>query len=378
MNDQCIGLDDPHGCCTGEGEGTCDDPKKFCDWYDETPGSFVSGRFGSAIEINDQPIEVGTENCQWSTSAAYHGTWKYTDMKYNMTLEAWVYPTADDGERKIMTKHTLTNGGYALTLKQFNGLLRVGLITFMDQNKVDCGGMRGAYSSVSIPLNTWTHVAATYDAAGPDRYSGDGSVGRIRIYVNGEDVTDSSSDPAACYAQPGPGEDAMFPHSDWNDIDPSVCYNGHWCASALSIGGYNWSSPSNNFIGKLDELKVWNITKDSTYFETADSQAGPYISNVTGVIGSDQITVTFSEGVYTDAGSSGDLIPADFSFIGGSLSVDSVAHTAGSDSAVLTLSGPLPTICDDYTLAAVGSDRFYTECDFVARLPGLASNIQPE
>ncbi|MHA2136327.1 MAG: hypothetical protein ACW99J_20910, partial [Candidatus Thorarchaeota archaeon] len=125
---ECTGDGVPYSCCTNVERGTCNDtdPKRVCDWYDDPPGSFVTGRFGNAIEVNDQPIEVGTEDCQWSTSAAYHGTWKYTDMKYNMTLEAWVYPTADDGERKIMAKHTYTTGGYALVLNQFDGTLRAG------------------------------------------------------------------------------------------------------------------------------------------------------------------------------------------------------------------------------------------------------------
>ncbi len=238
----------------------------------------------------------------------------------------------------------------------------------------DCGGLRGAFSTVKIPLNQWTHVGATYDYTGPDRDDNDGSVGRVRIYVNGEDVTDSYNDVTQCYTQPGPGEDAMFPHSDWNDIDPSNCYEGHWCASALSVGGMNWSDVNNNFIGRLDEIKVWNITKNATYFETVDSQAGPYISNVTGVIGSDQITVTFSEGVYADTGSTGDLIPDDFSFSGGGLSIDSVAHTAGSASAVLTLIGPLPTICTDYTLAAVGN-AIYDNYDLTADTTAFTLNV---
>jgi hypothetical protein len=378
-NDECTGDGVPWPCCTNVERGTCNDtdPKRVCEWYDnpDKVGSFVTGRFGSAIEINDQPIEVGTENCQWSTSAAYHGTWKYTDMKYNMTLESWVYPTLDDGERKIMAKHTYWSGGYAFVLNKIEGRLRAGLLTNINGGGgSDCGGQRGAFSTVTIPLNQWTHVAATYDHTGPDRDDNDGSVGRVRIYVNGEDVTDSYNDVSQCYTQPGAGEDAMFPHSDWNDIDPATnCYVGHWCASALSVGGLNWSDTNQNFIGRLDDIKVWNITKDATYFSTYDSQEGPYISNVTGVIGNDQITVTFSEGVYTDTGSSGVLVPTDFSFSGGSLSIDTVAHTAGSASAVLTLSGPLPTICDDYTLAAV-SNEIYDNYDLTADTTAFTLN----
>ncbi len=231
---------------------------------DSAPGAYVAGRSGQAIEINDQPVEVGTEDCDWSTqegrytdyyndnpndlSHAHpgHGTWKYTEMKYNMTVEAWVYPTVDTNERKILAKHTYGSGGYALVLEKIdvfgnessNGLLRAEFMTNVNggSGTGDCGGLRGAYSSVPIPLNRWTHVAATYDSTGPDRDATDGSVGRIRIYVNGEDVTTSSSNVAKCYAQPGPGEDAMYPNSDHNGDDP-----GSWWGSALSIGGMNWS-----------------------------------------------------------------------------------------------------------------------------------------
>jgi predicted CXXCH cytochrome family protein len=367
MNDQCIGLDDPHGCCTGAGTGTCDDPKKFCDWYDnpDKVGTLVAGRFGNAYEFDDSPIEVGTENCQWSTSAAYHGTWKYTEMKYNMTLEAWVYPTVDDGERKILAKHTYWSGGYALVLNKINGRLRAGLLTSINGGGgSDCDGLRGAFSTVTIPLNEWTNVAATYDYTGPDRNDNDGSVGRIRIYVNGEDVTDSFNSVTQCYTQPGVGEDAMFPHSDWNDIDPdNNCFEGHWCASALSVGGLNWSDTNQNFIGRLDEIKVWNITKDSTYFETVDSQSGPYISRVEGAEGSNELFVTFSEEVY-GSGVDDELIPTDFTLSCSGKTITGVQHTAGAVTAILTLNTSLApgdlgictvaagAIVDEYNTAA--------------------------
>ena len=366
---ECVGVEDPYPCCTDVERGTCNDTdaKRVCEWVDDPTkvGSYVPGRFGNAIEINDQPIEVGTENCLWSTDAGYHGTWKFTEMKYNMTLEAWVYPTVDDGERKILAKHTYWSGGYALVLKQINGRLRAGLLTNINGGGgSDCDGLRGAFSTVTIPLDEWTHVAATYDHTGPDRDDNDGSVGRIRIYVNGEDVTDSYDNDALCYTQPGSGEDAMFPHSDWNDIDPSNCYEGHWCASALSIGGVNWSDSNNNFIGRLDEVKVWNITKDSTYFELADSQAGPYISRVEGAVGSTELFVTFSEEVF-GSGAGDELIPSDFILSCPGKTITDVQHTAGEATAILTLDTPLAaedigtctvaagTIYDEYSTAAI-------------------------
>jgi predicted CXXCH cytochrome family protein len=340
-NDECVGLDDPYPCCTSAQRGLCNDtvPTRVCPDLDNPAGrgSFVSGRFGNAIEINDQPVEVGTENCRWSTDAGYHGTWKYTEMKYNMTLEAWVYPTDDSGERKIMAKHTYSKGGYALVLKKIAGRLRAGLLTNINGGGgSDCSGLRGAFSTVTIPLDQWTHVAATYDYTGPDRDENDGSVGRIRIYVNGEDVTDSYGAASLCYAQPGPGENVMFPHSDWNDVNPTDnCYLGHWCASALSVGGMNWSDPNNNFIGRLDEVKVWNLTKDAAYFATADSQAGPYINRVEGTVGSYDLFVTFSEGVY-GSGALDQLIPSDFTLDCSGKTITGVQHFAGDAAAILT------------------------------------------
>jgi len=371
-NAECTGDGTPYSCCTSAERGMCtdDNPRDVCTDYDnpDKVGSFVTGRFGKAIEVNDQPIEVGTENCKWSTDAGYHNTWVYTDMKYNMTLESWVYPTDDTGERKIMAKHTYWSGGYALALKKINGSLRAGLLTNINGGGgSDCNGLRGAFSSVSIPLNQWTHVAATYDAKGPDRDDSDGSVGRVRIYVNGEDVTDSFNSTTQCYTQPGTGEDAMFPHSDWNAIDPTQCYAGHWCASALSVGGMNWSDLNNNFIGKLDEVKVWNVTKDDAYFAAADSQAGPYISRVEGAVGSNKLTVEFSEGVYGDIGVTSALKTDDFMLVDNddSRTIIGVSHIAGSNTAVLTLSSILDGT-NDLDLDTLAAGSIYDEYDSVA------------
>ncbi|MCK4751483.1 MAG: hypothetical protein KAT15_30710, partial [Bacteroidales bacterium] len=198
----------PHGHQWGT-----DDPAKA--------GTFVSGKVGKSIEINDQPVEVGTEDIDWSNlEYSYicndplavlkyqlhqgHGTWKYTEMKYNMTLEAWVYPTDDTAdERLIMAKQWYWDGGYALTLKKVDGTYRAGLLVNVNG---DSAGLRGAFSTVSIPLNQWTHVAATFDTAGPSRDPGDLSAGRIRIYVDGQDVTWSYPNVSQTYCQPGPGE----------------------------------------------------------------------------------------------------------------------------------------------------------------------------
>ena len=315
-----------------------------------TNGSYTSGRFGSAVVVDDDPIEVGTENSYWSTDAGRHGTWKFTEMKYNMTLEAWVYPTDDTAtERVVMAKHTYWDGGYAMFLEKIAGTYRASIKTNMNGGAPDftawdnagCNGLRGAFSSTHVPLNRWTHIAATYDATGPDRDDTDGSVGRIRIFVNGEDVTTSYADVDTCYAQPGPGEDAMHPYSDHSPDNEAICYDGHWCASALSIGGVNWSSPSDNFIGRIDTTRIWNVTKGDAFFEGADEDAPPRLDIVEAVIGSDLLDVTFSEGVWGVDASDFTVWDTD-----DGRTVIGVAHTDGDAFATLTLSSPLDATDD--------------------------------
>jgi predicted CXXCH cytochrome family protein len=351
-------------------------------------GSFVMGQVGNAIEVNNQPVEVGTEDCEPSTWTGFfedyndsgqgghdhggHGTWKYTEMKYNMTLEAWVNPTDDTNERKIMSKHSYYwGGGYALVIEQIDGSLRAELMTNVNggSGSNDCNGLRGAYSTVSIPLNEWTHVAATYDSTGPDRNDNAGSVGRIRIYVDGEDVTTSSSDVSSCYAQPGTGEDAMFPNSDHNILDP-----GGWYDSAFAIGGVNWhplyggTGPDANqsFIGMIDEVKVLNITKPAGYF---DEMVGPAITKVESVSGLNEVYVEFSEGVYGHdlLGDPVALVADDFSYDNanplGATSISGVVHTAGESTAVVTLNSPLSIDDIGIDTLAANSDSIYDEYD---------------
>ncbi len=331
-------------------------------WY-STSGSFTTGKVGQAAVLGeDITVQVGTEDSYWSTDAGKHGTWKYTEMKYNTTLEAWVYPTDNaKSEYTIFNKHVgINSGGYAFSLKKIGGTLRAAFNMQADNNGFSQGGaagVRGAYSSVSVPLNEWTHVAATFDTSGPDGNPSDPSVGRIRIYVNGENVT--TSDSLGNNMQPGANETSIFAYSENSPWNESICYDSQWCASEFSIGGFDWETT--NFIGRIDEAKVWNITKDATYFASYDSQTGPYISIVEGLIGNNQLTVRFSEGVYGSGGSALDASDFTLTDTNGDnpRTITGVTHTAGASTAVITMSAPLIAAdVNSDTLAAVSSSIF--------------------
>ncbi len=319
-------------------------------WFDQA-GSFTSGRFGKSILLDgDQPVEMGTRNEHWSTHEGYHGTWKFSEMKYNTTMEAWVYPTdANQSENLIFAKHTYTNGGYAMLLRKVGADLRAALMVNVNGgggdagwNGEDCNGLRGAFSSVKIPLNQWSHVAATFDTALPDADPADLSVGRIRIYVNGEDVTTSDPALSSCYSQPVAGEDDIFPYSEHSPDNEAVCYANHWCASALAFGGVMWGSGSRKgIIGRLDEIKLWNITRDAEYFETADSQTAPRIEHAEGTLGSDEVTILFNEDTYGPGGGALSDAAIVFTDLDDGRTVLSVDHSAGAKTATITLSAPL-------------------------------------
>lgn len=332
-------------------------------WYDGAAGTFSAGRSGQAIVLSgDQTVQVGTRNANWSTDEGYHGTWKYTEMKYHTTLEAWVYPTDNSAsEYSIFTKHVgYADGGYAFALTNIDGSLRAAFSMQADNNVGSQGGaagVRGAYSSVSVPLNAWTHVSASFDTAGVDRDPNQPSVGRIRIYVNGEDVTTSDSSGTA--TQPGPGETSIYAYSENSPWNQSICYDGSWCASEFSVGGFTWQ---NGFVGMLDDVKVWNVTKDVAYLAPVDQQSPPRIDRVEGVAGSNRLTATFSEGVFTSAGQSGALQIGDFVLTDADnhRTVVDVSHSAGSPVAVLTLSAALDDASDldTDTLAAATAAIF--------------------
>lgn len=319
-------------------------------WFNSA-GSFIAGKSGQAISLNgDQLVQVGTTNANWSTDEGYHGTWKYTEMKYHTTLEAWVNPTdtaSSTAEYTIFSKHTSYNdGGYALTLKKLDGTWRV----VLNANVSGLGtGVRGAYSSVDIPPGRWTHVSATFDTDGPGRSLTDRSVGRIRVYVDGEDVT--WSDASGTLSQPIAGEDFIFPyqaHSYPDDLtlrNNPYGYDGHWCATEFGIGGFEWQP---GFVGAIDEAKVYNVTKPPTYFESVDQGCAPRISSATGVVGSSLLSVRFSEGVFASAGATGSLVPSDFTLVdaSGARAIIAVTHLAGEATATLTLSSPLSVAND--------------------------------
>jgi PKD repeat protein len=154
----------------------------------------ATGRFGKALSFN------GTSN--WVTVADAPSL----DLTTGMTLEAWVYPQGSlSGWRSIVMKEQPTVDAYYLEIV---GGIVVGDIFV-------AGSVHHIYSPNPIPLNAWTHMAATYDGS------------RFRLYVNGVEV--------ANMLQSGPIQTSSSP---------------------LRIGGNAmWGE---YFQGIIDEVRIYN------------------------------------------------------------------------------------------------------------------------
>ncbi|WP_406694367.1 N,N-dimethylformamidase beta subunit family domain-containing protein [Singulisphaera sp. Ch08] len=122
--------------------------------------TWATGRFGGALAFN------GTSNWVTVNDAST------LDLSNAMTLEAWIRPTALSGWESVLLKENGAGLAYGLYASQ--DVPRPGI--FARIGDID----RTAPGTATLPANTWSHLAATYDGAS------------LRIYVNGTLVNFSS------------------------------------------------------------------------------------------------------------------------------------------------------------------------------------------
>ncbi|MGI5487825.1 LamG-like jellyroll fold domain-containing protein [Microtetraspora malaysiensis] len=123
-----------------------------------TGTTWTTGRFGHALSFTSETDEV-----QVPDSASLH-------MDTALTMEAWVYPTSTNIGQTVLEKGSLSDTEYALMATWTGG-----------DGPAARVGSYYTHSVPPLPVNTWTHLAATFD----------GDV--VRLYVNGTPVAESYS-----------------------------------------------------------------------------------------------------------------------------------------------------------------------------------------
>ena len=154
-----------------------------------------SGRFGNALSFD------GVDD--WVTIE--HGS--SLELAGAMTVEAWVFPTASSNWSTIVAKESTGDLAFALYASgtAHRPAARFGL-----------NGQTDVQGESPLPLNTWTHLAATYDGS------------FVRLYVNGSE-TDTQALSGGITASSNP----------------------------LRIGGNSvWLDES--FEGRIDEVRIYD------------------------------------------------------------------------------------------------------------------------
>ena len=140
------------------------------------------------------------------------------DLSTGMTLEAWVYPTSSTGWRTVIMKERTNGMTYALYAQ--NNASRPAVHLRIGSSD------RTLTGPSSLPLNQWSHLAATYNGTS------------LLLYVNGSQVA-------------------------------SLAVTGSITVSSrpLRIGGSSTLS-TRYFSGRIDEVRIYNRALTQTEIQT--------------------------------------------------------------------------------------------------------------
>ena len=170
-------------------------------------GTSTSYGSASANDTVDDPQTALSFNGSQYVSVGYSAS---LDITTALSLEAWIYPTIGSQDGGIIEKTIggAVNKQYLLFIEGWLGTFRL----------IQGTGATNVVTNDPIPINQWTHIAATWDYV----------VGTMKIFINGVQQNQTAALPYA------------LDHGD-----------GPTLIGKLGSGAYP-------FIGTIDEVRVWN------------------------------------------------------------------------------------------------------------------------
>ena len=178
-----------------------------------------------------------------------------------VTIAAWVY--LDNNGNNMIFRNEWQENYYSGVWMAINGGRISG--TFSDGGPVGVQSRRTVKSDVSIPLQTWTHIAAVIT----------GDYTSI-IYINGRE---------ACVSYEGFGEDLLYYGND----------------GRIGTGDpFSTPGPLKFYQGKIDELKVYNrILQPHEIAILSEVAPLPVSTTYTSICHGDSVQLSIPEGGYT-------------------------------------------------------------------------------
>jgi Concanavalin A-like lectin/glucanases superfamily len=210
--------------------------------------SFDEGEGTTVEDLTGNGHTASVEGAEWTSHGKYGGAIQFNASKEDVlkipaspelnlneefTLEAWVRPESADEDAPLITKQT--TGSKAEPYYLYEGGWEPNTPYGGTEPEPGVGDLANA--SEPLPQKTWSHVALTYDGA------------KVRLYVNGELVDQSSAGP------------------------PPLTEGEIEIGGATEQGEY--------FDGRIDELRVYGRALDGGEIGTDKSapiqtpQAGP-------------------------------------------------------------------------------------------------------
>jgi hypothetical protein len=232
------------------------------------------------------------------------------DVTGNFSLETWLYLSAEPGQGgKDATASLIDKGNYGLYLTE-GTTAGDGLSSAMFYT--NDGDKQIAVKADSIALNTWTHVAGTFEAGANNQ----------KLYINGSNTGVTNATNSALSAN----------------------------ATALSIG--NIAAAGQDFYGLIDEARVWNTTR--TADEILDNKKVALRGDEMGLVGQWKFDMNLYDGTsggdtavtYTNA------LDGTYQYHAGGWSDESAWY----DATTLSTSDPIVLDLDGDGVSLVGRD----------------------